>query len=69
MRYFQMKAVCAGDWSKNSGIVLGFHSIDEETRREMEKNTILEDALQQANRASKAKVYSSPICHTISAPR
>jgi len=69
MRYFQMKAVCAGDWSKNSGIVLGFHSIDEETRREMEKNTILEDALQQANRASKAKsVFLSNMSHDIRTP-
>ena len=69
MRYFQMKAVCAGDWSTNCGIVLGFHSIDEETRLEMEKNTILEDALQQANRANKAKsVFLSNMSHDIRTP-
>ncbi|MDE6984942.1 MAG: PAS domain-containing protein, partial [Lachnospiraceae bacterium] len=66
MRYFQMKAVCAGDWSQSCGIVLGFHSIDEETRSEMEKNTILEDALMQANRASQAKsVFLSNMSHDI----
>ena len=49
--------------------MLGFHSIDEETRREMEKNTILEDALQQANRASKAKsVFLSNMSHDIRTP-
>ncbi|MDE7028560.1 MAG: response regulator [Lachnospiraceae bacterium] len=69
MRYFQMKAVCAGDWSQSCGIVLGFHSIDEETRSEMEKNTILEDALMQANRASQAKsVFLSNMSHDIRTP-
>ena len=69
MRYFQMKAVCAGDWSQNCGIVLGFHSIDEEIRNELEKTTILEDALQQANRANKAKsVFLSNMSHDIRTP-
>ncbi|MDE6620835.1 MAG: response regulator [Lachnospiraceae bacterium] len=69
MRYFQMKAVCAGDWSTHCGIVLGFHSIDEEIRNEMEKNTILEDALIQANRANKAKsVFLSNMSHDIRTP-
>lgn len=69
MRYFQMKAVCAGDWSQNCGIVLGFHSIDEEIRNEIEKTTILEDALQQANRANKAKsVFLSNMSHDIRTP-
>ncbi|MDE7417301.1 MAG: response regulator [Lachnospiraceae bacterium] len=69
IRYFQMKAVCAGDWSDHCEIVLGFHSIDEETRIEMEKNTILEDALTQANRANKAKsVFLSNMSHDIRTP-
>lgn len=69
MRYFQMKAVCAGDWSEHCGIVLGFHSIDEETRSELERNTILEDALIQANRANKAKsIFLSNMSHDIRTP-
>ena len=69
IRYFQMKAVCAGDWTHNSGIVLGFHSIDEEIRSEMEKNTILEDALIQANHANKAKsMFLSNMSHDIRTP-
>ena len=58
MRYYQMKAVRAGKWEEHRGIVLGFRSVDEETRREMEKKTLLEDALLQAKRASKAKSRS-----------
>ncbi|MDE5697166.1 MAG: response regulator [Lachnospiraceae bacterium] len=69
LSYFQMKAVCAGDWSEHCGIVLGFHSIDAEIRSEMEKNTILEDALIQANRANQAKsVFLSNMSHDIRTP-
>ncbi len=69
IRYFQMKAVCAGDWSQYCGIVLGFHNIDEMIRSEMEKTTILEDALIQANRANKAKsVFLSNMSHDIRTP-
>lgn len=37
MKYFQMKMVRAGAWSGNHGMVLGFRSVDEEIRKEMEK--------------------------------
>ena len=69
MRYYQMKAVRAGKWEEHRGIVLGFRSVDEETRREMEKKTLLEDALLQAKRASKAKsVFLSNMSHDIRTP-
>lgn len=69
LRYFQMKAVRAGEWSKNHGIVLGFRSIDEETRSEREKKALLENALSQANRASKAKsTFLSNMSHDIRTP-
>lgn len=69
MKYFQVKVVRAGAWSENRGIVLGFRSVDEEIRREMEKKSALEDALMQANRASKAKsVFLSNMSHDIRTP-
>ena len=67
--YFQLKIVRAGTWNKSRGIVLGFHSVDEEIRGEIEKKSLLEDALAQANRASKAKsVFLSNMSHDIRTP-
>ena len=69
LRYFQMKAVRAGEWESGHGAVLGFRSMDEETRREMEKKALLEDALAQANQASKAKsAFLSNMSHDIRTP-
>ena len=69
MEYFQMKAVRAGAWDKGRGIVLGLRSVDAETRSELEKKSLLEDALLQANRASKAKsVFLSNMSHDIRTP-
>ncbi|MCM1057798.1 MAG: response regulator [Firmicutes bacterium] len=69
LRYFQMKAVRAGEWSKSHGVVLGFRSVDEETRSEREQKTLLENALSQANRANKAKsTFLSNMSHDIRTP-
>ena len=69
IRYFQMKAVPIGDQSSSRGVVIGFRCVDEETRSEMEKKSLLEDALAQANRASKAKsVFLSNMSHDIRTP-
>lgn len=69
IKYYQMKVVRAGTWEKNHGIVLGFHSVDEETRTQMEQKNLLEDALMQANQASKAKsVFLSHMSHDIRTP-
>ncbi|NCE63327.1 response regulator [Pseudoflavonifractor sp. 524-17] len=68
-RYYQVKVVRTGDWDCRRSIVLGFRNVDEETRMEMEKKAILEDALSQANRASKAKsVFLSNMSHDIRTP-
>lgn len=67
IKYFQMKVVRAGAWDKSHGIVLGLRSVDEETRNEMEKKNLLENALLQANRASKAKSIFLSNMSTISA--
>ncbi|MFG6348063.1 MAG: response regulator, partial [Lachnospiraceae bacterium] len=51
------------------GIVLGFCSVDEETRKEMEQKNLLKDALHQAKRASRAKsVFLSNMSHDIRTP-
>ncbi len=58
-----------GKWSEDKGIVLGFRSVDEEMKIEMEKKTLLENALQQANRANKAKsIFLSNMSHDIRTP-
>lgn len=65
--YFQMRAVSAK--TDDTGIVLGFRSVDADIRKEMEQNTLLESALSQANRASKAKsVFLSNMSHDIRTP-
>ncbi len=69
VKYFQLKAVRIGEWGRQHGIVLGFRSVDEETRREMEKKNLLENALMQANRANKAKsIFLSNMSHDIRTP-
>ncbi len=69
VRYFQMKAVRMGEWEGSQSVVLGFRSVDEETRLEMEKKSLLEDALMQARQASKAKtVFLSNMSHDIRTP-
>ncbi len=50
-------------------MVMGIRSVDEETRSEMEKKTLLENALMQANRANKAKsIFLSNMSHDIRTP-
>ena len=69
IRYFQLKIARAGVWGEGHGIVLGLRSVDEEIRNEMEKKNLLQDALLQANRASKAKsVFLSNMSHDIRTP-
>ncbi|WP_425756736.1 response regulator [Ihubacter sp. rT4E-8] len=69
IRYFQMKAVRAGNWNESRSIVLGFRCLDEEMRDEREKKALLEDALSQANRANKAKsTFLSNMSHDIRTP-
>lgn len=69
VEYYQLKAVRTGEWNTGQGIVVGFRSVDDEIRNEMEKKNLLEDALMQANRANKAKsVFLSNMSHDIRTP-
>ncbi len=69
IKYFQMKVVRVGSWDGSYNVVLGFRSVDEEIRSEMEKKSLLEDALSQANKASKAKsMFLSNMSHDIRTP-
>ncbi|MCI8466519.1 MAG: response regulator [Lachnospiraceae bacterium] len=68
-RYFQIKVVRAGAWEDGHGVVLGFRSVDEEIRNEMEQKSLLESALMQANRANRAKsTFLSNMSHDIRTP-
>lgn len=68
-RYFQMKVVSLGTGASSQGVVLGFSSVDEETRNEMEKKSLLEKALLQANKANEAKSnFLSNMSHDIRTP-
>ena len=68
-RYFQMKIVRTGTWGEKHAVVFGFHNADDEIRSEMEKQGMLQDALSQANRASKAKsIFLSNMSHDIRTP-
>ncbi|MDE6387647.1 MAG: response regulator [Lachnospiraceae bacterium] len=69
IEYFEVKIVRVGIWEGHYGVVIGFHSVDEETRREMEQKAILKDALSQANKANQAKsVFLSNMSHDIRTP-
>ena len=68
--YYQMKVVRIGSWQNGSkDIVVGFRSVDDEVRSDMEQKALLENALMQANRANKAKsVFLSNMSHDIRTP-
>ena len=69
IRYYELKVVRSGDWQTNHNIVLGIRNVDETIRAEMKQRQLLEDALEQANRANQAKTtFLSNMSHDIRTP-
>lgn len=70
VRFYEAKCVRIGCWNENSKrIVLGIRNVDSMTRKEMEQRRLLEGALDQANRANKAKsLFLSNMSHDIRTP-
>lgn len=69
-KYEEMKIVRSGLWDGHNHIfVMGVHSTDAETRKEMAQRQLLESALEQANRANKAKsTFLSNMSHDMRTP-
>lgn len=70
IKYQEMKIVRSGLWDdRNHIFVMGIRSTDAETRKEMAQRQLLEDALEQANRANKAKsTFLSNMSHDMRTP-
>lgn len=67
MKYYQMKFVRIGDTVSKA--IMGFYSVDDEVRQEMEQKRILSEALIQAQNANKAKtMFLSNMSHDIRTP-
>lgn len=69
IEYVQMKAVRSGSWDSAHCIVLGFRSVDEEIRHEMDQKKLVEDSLAQAQRANAVKsTFLANMSHDIRTP-
>ena len=67
--YYQATIVRNGDWRMAHDIILGLRSVDVQTREEMKKRALLEEALTQANKANAAKsAFLSNMSHDIRTP-
>lgn len=69
VHYYQMKAVRAGKREGDYNIIIGFQSVNERTRQEMEQKAALAEALQEAKKASTAKsLFLFNMSHDIRTP-
>lgn len=68
-RYLQMRVVNVGKPGHVSQVMMGYRSIDAEIRREMEQNSLLEDALNHAKSAILAKdAFLANMSHDLRTP-
>jgi PAS domain S-box-containing protein len=69
INYCQIKIVRVGEWDREHNCVMGFKSVDEDTRRQMEQKNALSDALAQAEHASRSKtVFLNNVSNDIRIP-
>ncbi|MDE6025729.1 MAG: response regulator [Lachnospiraceae bacterium] len=69
IKYHEIKVVRSGESEDSHSIVLGIRNVDEEIRNDMEQKAFLENALEQANMANKAKsAFLSNMSHDIRTP-
>lgn len=67
--YYQLKAVRAGKWEKQQGIVLGFRSVDVEIRRKWNKKACWKTRFCRQTGQARRKACFYRICRMISARR
>lgn len=69
IQYLQLRVVNVGNKNHISQIVMGYRSVDEELRREMEQKQMLEEALNNADLAITAKnTFLSNMSHDMRTP-
>ncbi|MEY8561469.1 ATP-binding protein [Eggerthellaceae bacterium 3-80] len=69
LEYHQATVVRVRDWNSDHLVVLGLRNVDSQIREEMQKTTLLEEALMRANKASEAKsAFLTNMSHDIRTP-
>lgn len=69
LQYLQLRVVNVGHGNGVSQVVLGYRRVDEEIRREMERQALLAEALDKANLAITAKdTFLSNVSHDMRTP-
>ncbi len=67
--YLQLRVVNVGSTDHVSQIVMGYRNVDEEIMQEMNQNRLLENALDEATRAGRARdIFLSNMSHDIRTP-
>lgn len=67
--WYRMRVVKSGDWKKNHRMLVGLFNNDENRKSEMEQKEILENALEQAQSANRAKTtFLNNMSHDIRTP-
>jgi signal transduction histidine kinase/ActR/RegA family two-component response regulator/PAS domain-containing protein len=69
VEYYQAKIVRVGRWENQHGVMIGFRSVDEKVKTELEYKKNMEETLKKAEQASRAKSsFLSSMSHDIRTP-